>query len=356
MGKNLKCTTVGDVYIPQSIMKEAVRAFPHDFSLNASLFWGYNDKKKMREKVRSIETGGAYAEQPPRELTEVVGDTDILLVHLCPVPSHIIRSAKHLKLIASARGGVENIDIQTATSLGIPVISNPAHNANAVAEMTVGMMIVETRNICRSYYALKRSGIWRETYPNKDCIRELESMKVGLIGFGTIGKLVAKKLNGFGCEIYVFDPYVAPERIEEAGCISCSLEQLLKIADIVSLHTRVNRENFHMIGEKEFANMKKTAYFINTSRATLVDTKALYCALKNNIITGAAIDVFDAEPIDSTHPLLELDNITFTNHRGGDTVESYSKSPYMVLAEAKRCFEGNIPRFLANPEALDACK
>jgi D-3-phosphoglycerate dehydrogenase len=160
--------------------------------------------------------------------------------------------------------------------------------------------------------------------------------------------LVAEKLKNFGSEILIADPFVPDRDIIDSGYVPVALETLLKEVDIVSLHTRVNKDTIHMIGAEQLSLMKPNAYLINTSRAALVDTQALYQALKDKVILGAAIDVYDEEPIDGSHPLLSLDNVTCTNHRGGDTVESYINSPRMVLKEVNRYLNGERPRFWAN--------
>ncbi len=157
-------------------------------------------------------------------------------------------------------------------------------------------MLAETRNIARSHLAL-REGKWREFYPNSGFIPELTELKIGIVGFGQNGQLVCEKLRSFDTTILVSDPFVPDDVIRRAGFRPMKLEDLIREADIISLHVRLTKQTEKMIGEKEFALMKKTAYLINTARSGLVDTQALIGALKNNAIQGAAVDVFDAEPL-----------------------------------------------------------
>ncbi len=195
-------------------------------------------------------------------------------------------------------------------------------------------------------YPFGQHGEWREKYPNSSDIPELDGAVAGLVGLGTIGHLVAQKLSCFNCGILVYDPYTPKEKIEGCGYrYAESLNSLLEQADYVSLHARVTDETRGMMGDDEFKRMKSSAVLINTARPALVDTGALCRALENNIIRGAAVDVFDQEPVDPDNPLLKLDNITLTNHRGGDTTNSYKKSPGMLYRELERYYAGETPRF-----------
>jgi D-3-phosphoglycerate dehydrogenase len=261
-------------------------------------------------------------------------------------------AAPRLKAIATARGGLENIDMKKATELGIAVINTPNHNSQAVAEYTIGLMLAETRNISRSYMALKSAAGWREYYPNTDFIPELNGSTIGLVGFGQTGRLVARRLSSFDVRILVYDPFVDPAALLKAGCTPVGLPELLKESDIVSLHARLTDATKGMIGEKELHMMKSSAYLINTARAGLVDLPAFCRALKERWITGAAVDVFEAEPVTGDHPLFQLDNVTVTNHRAGDTRNSYWVAPILMGAQFAKLLRGGKPDFIANPEVL----
>lgn len=343
----IQSIAVGDLFIGEEIMKKALE---EEFDTNvSSFFWGSRDRGEMRTKVKNLELGGPTAEQFPEALLEQSAETEILMIHLCPVPRTLIEAMPKLRIIASTRGGVENVDVEAASEHGTAVISNPAHNANAVAELTVGLMIAETRNIARSHTALKE-GTWREKYPRSGSIPELRGSTVGLIGFGSIGRLAARKLRCFDVKLLVHDPYVQDADIIEAGGKPAAMDELLSTADIVSLHARAHPDSKPIIGHNEITLMKKTAYFINTARANIVDMDALREALSNGAISGAALDVFDKEPVPDDDPLLRLDNVTLTNHRGSDTLNSYEDSPGMVAKEAKKFFEHKKPYLLRNPE------
>jgi D-3-phosphoglycerate dehydrogenase len=275
----------------------------------------------------------------------LLSEADVLFIHLCPVSAESIYSAPKLKYIATARGGVENIDLKAAKDREITIINCPAHNAVAVAEYVIGLIICEMRNIARSYLGLQR-GEWIERYPNSDAIPELRTCVAGIVGFGTIGRLVAERLRAFETRILVFDPYVCAKEISSAGCEAVGFEELLKVSDIITLHGRLPPETPPLIGRGELAIMKPTAYLINTARASLVDMDAAYIALREGRIRGAAFDVFSSEPLRSGDPMLSLDNVTLTSHRAGDTLNSYILAPRLLLRRltdslAKRTTDSN---------------
>lgn len=346
----MKCLAVGDVFITEQMMKDAFEKFPDVFTDCKYMFFGKRTRKEMRDTVKLIERGGKDECVLPKGYLEAVEDAEVLMVHLCPVTEEVLNHAKKLKYILCNRGGIENIDIDAASARKIMVLNNPAHNANAVAEFTVGVMFSEMRNISRSNMALK-NGEWREKYPNSGRIIELKDLTVGIVGFGNVGELVCEKLYGFGCNILIsdlFEPEHTNPKINWDKTKFVPLEELITNSDIISLHAR-SKSKKPIFGKKEFEMMKKTAYFINTSRSHMVDYKALYSALNEQLIEGAAIDVFEVEPLGTEHPFLGLDNITLTNHRGGDTVNSYADSPLMMLEELIAWINGvKQPKFWFN--------
>ena len=306
----MKCVVVGDIFISPKIMEDACKK---KYGVVKSFFFGSTNRKEMRGIVKKIESNEMV--EIPEGLIDELKDADAVMVHLCPLSSQILLKAKKLKVIYCNRGGRENIG-----ETNIKVLTNPSHNANAVAEYTIGLILNELRNIGRSNMALK-SGIWREEYPNSNDIKELSSMTVGIIGYGNVGKLVHKKLKGFGCKILIHDINL-PD----------NFENILKNSDVITIHIR-SKEKRPIISKEELCKMKKTAYLINTARSYTINMEDLYEALKNKTICGAAIDVFDIEPLPKNYKLLELDNITLTNHRGGDTTNSYTDSPKEMISK-----------------------
>ena len=180
----------------------------------------------------------------------------MLMVHLCPVPRAIMEAAPKLKYILTNRGGLENVDLEAAHELGIPVLYNPAHNGNAVAELTICLMICETRNVARAHHALK-NGEWRESFPNVGRVFELRNKTIGLVGFGTIGRLVSEKLQPFNVRILATDPNVTPDDPDLAKW-NVSLvdpDTLFSESDIVSVHARTLTKE-RIIGKHELDLMK----------------------------------------------------------------------------------------------------
>lgn len=336
----MKMVVVGDAYITVDMMRKGVQESSFNDLDVEYFYFGYENRGEMRGIVREIEKGGRDQMVLPEGYEQAMETADIVMVHLCPVTRQIIEKAKNLKYILCNRGGVENIDVDCASENNIIVIHNPAHNANAVAEYTIGLILCETRNISRANIALK-NGEWRENFPNTSTnIHEMHDLTIGIIGFGSVGRLVAERLESFKSNILVYDPLLDISAYDMLNIEFAELDELLKRSDVVTIHARCNDV---IIKKEEFDKMKNTAYLINTARAALVDYDALEDAVSNNKIMGAAIDVFSTEP-NIPDSLIYHDNLTITNHRGGDTINAYSDSPKMML--------NNLYNYLANNRKL----
>ncbi len=244
-------------------------------------------------------------------------------------------------MIGVLRGGTENVDVPFATGRGIAVLNTPGRNARAVAECTMGMILSEIRNIARAHGRLK-CGEWRRSFPNSDAIPELYEKTVGLVGFGAVGRLVAGYLAAFGSRVVAYDPYFQGD----AGSVTLvNLETLLGQSDVVSIHARLSDETHHLIGEKELGLMKRSAVLVNTARSGLIDERALVRALRERRIIGAALDVFDTEPLPADHELESLDNVTITPHLAGSTIDAFRNSPKLMACHLARLLRGeaNLP-------------
>lgn len=341
----MKCVAIGDMFLSEEAFAKELKKDTIFTSYQGFTWMEGIDRVNARTIIRNIETQGSTAYHLKGEMKEALLEAEAIFIHLCPIGEEIIAHAPNLKYVVTARGGVENIDVECAKKHGVKVIHCPIHNAYAVAEICIGMMICETRNIVRANISLKE-GVWREAFPNSGKIRELRSCTIGLIGFGAIGRLVAERLKPFQANILIHDPFLPAEEIEALGYHAVSKEELLKNSDIVSLHGRIGPKDPPIIGKEELEAMKNTSYLINTARAVLVDMDALYEALSHNVIGGAAIDVFRKEPVDKEDPLLTLDNITLTNHRGGDTLDSYERSPEILLEQLKEVLTTGKTRYM----------
>ena len=346
----MKIVCVGDLLLTAEMMRQGVEQFSR-YTQAEYFSVGPGNRHQFRAVIKKMESEGFGYLELPEEIYKALEDADVLQVHIAPVPEKVFLTAKKLKMILSNRGGTENIDVKSATRRGIPVLCNPAHNANAVAEMTVGLIIAETRNIARNNISLVRDKKWYEDPPNKGRIHELCSMVIGLVGYGAIGSRVTALLQPFRSKILVYDPFVSRDLVNGAVLVA-DLDELLEQSDVVSLHARVSEQTTGMIGASQLRKMKSSAVLINTARPALVDMDALYHALKEKIILGAALDVFPVEPLPPDSPFLELENVTLTCHKGGDTVESYRDSPVMVLEQAENYFQKKTPRFWVNKQEL----
>jgi len=295
----------------------------------------------ITDRMLLLEQKGVNAAPVCQKLLENCEDKDIIVVHVASINKEIIQAGKKLKVAAVLRGGYENADLQALTDKNIKLINAPWRSANAVADFTVGMMIAENKNIARSH-KLIFEGKWCKNYVNQSYIHDMRTCSVGIIGFGYIGQRVAERLAGFGCRILVYDPFIDVSKFAGQKIEFVALEQLLAEADFVSVHLRLSEKTKHFIDKNELKQMKKTAYLINTARSGLVNTAALVEALQNKSIGGAAIDVYDVEPLPSDHPYLSLSNITLTSHLAGTSCDTMRTSVEIGIEDLKRYLQGQV--------------
>ncbi|MFB0561056.1 MAG: 2-hydroxyacid dehydrogenase [Candidatus Lokiarchaeia archaeon] len=283
---------------------------------------------------------------------------DVVIVEADFVMKNVIAQCD-LKIIASCRDDPWNVDIKTATEKGIPVFSAPHRNTPSVADLTVGLMLCVARNIMKADRLLRAGKIIYKSemdfLENFNLFKgiELGGKKVGIIGLGSIGFQVAKRLrNGFGSEILVYDPYVNEDRLKEVDGKSVDLETLMRESDIVTVHARVTDETKGMIKKKHFEMMKETAYFINTARAAITEEDALFEVLRNKKIAGAGLDVFIKDPIESGDRFLTLDNVIATPHIGGNTIDTVRHQSKMIAEDIDSYLTGKEPKYILNKEVL----
>ncbi len=311
---------------------------------------------RLREKAEVIRDGWVITGErtPADELARIVGDKEILIVEVDEVGREVFARCSNLKVVGCCRGNPVNVDIEAATQYGIPVINTPARNAVAVAELTVAFMVNIARNVGQGFLNLKQ-GKWciDNTIPftyYKGI--ELAGRTLGLVGFGAIGREIAKRIKGFAMDILVYDPYLSAQVIQSYGAEQVSLSELLVKSNFVSLHCNVTEETRGMIGKTEFELMRDDAYLINTSRAVITDQEALIAALKNKKIAGAALDVFHVEPVQPGNQMIELDNVLITPHIGGATHDVEKHHARIVLDGIFKLLAGGRPENIVNPAVL----
>jgi len=306
---------------------------------------------KLQYRRLEVEKKGPETEPCDPLILKYGKNASVLMGLFIAVSSSVMDAMPSLRIVGVSRAGLENVNVKEATRRGILVFNVMGRNAHAVSDFAIGMMLAECRNIARAFASIK-SGGWRKTFGNSDSIPELGGKTVGIVGFGNIGRLVAKKLTGFETNTLVYDPYTDSESIREAGCTPVDLDDMFSTADFVTIHARLTDENKGMIGADLIRKMKPTSYLINTGRAGLVDQDALAAALREKRIMGAALDVFATEPIAKDSPFLELDNVTLTTHIAGTTSDALTNSPYLLASDIAAFLENRSGRFIVNREVL----
>lgn len=267
--------------------------------------------------VARMEKEGPEWVEPQKEVMENLPQADVLLVHWHCVNRKMIEAAENLKFIGVMRSGLEHINVACAQEKGIVVKNCPGRLSNSVADLALAFMIDETRGISRRNLRLGDKSLMEEDKYDDASSRPMCMLKVGLIGFGSIAREVAKRVKACGSTVLAYDPYCSSEVFAESGVTKAEFDEVLEQSDIISIHVRLTEETKHMIGEAEFDRMKPNAVFINTARAGLVDESALTRALETKKIRGAGLDVFATEPPSDDCPLIHMDNVTSTPHIGG---------------------------------------
>lgn len=251
-----------------------------------------------------------------------------------------------LRAIASTRGDPNNVDIGGATAAGIPVLNTPGRNADAVAEMTVALLLAATRHLVTSDADMRSGNVFRDGSIPYQRFRgaEIAGRTAGLVGLGAVGRACKWRLAGLGMRVIACDPYH-----DEA---EHSLDELLVEADVVSLHAPVTEDTAGMIGAKQFAAMRDGVVFVNTARAQLHDTDALVDALRSGKVGAAGLDHFVGEILPTDHPLVGMPNVVLTPHIGGATWDTEARQAQMVADDLEALLSGNTPAHLVNPEVL----
>lgn len=327
----MKLVGIGDLFIPCEYIERGMRLT--EFGIETeTVEWKLGGFDELQRINLGIETNGPDGFEPPEYILERLRGAEILITQFFPVNKAVLKAANKLKYIGVLRAGFENVDIKASKEAGITVFHTPGRNAESVSDFAVGLMICEARNIARGHFGIK-TGKWIREYPNSVSIPDFAGRTVGIIGYGEIGRHVARKLGGFGVKILVYDPFVRD--IE-----TVSLERLMSESDFVTLHARLTDDNYHMISEHELSIMKPTAYLINTSRSGLVDEGALYNALSRGKIAGAALDVFEIEPPGIDNPLVTLPNVTLTPHMAGGSQDAFRNTPKKLADDMRKLFAG----------------
>lgn len=344
----MKITAIGNQFISSDVMiTEIQKHFPDSEVVGTDTGWPLNLEHFVNQGEEVSECDG-----DEDMIAELATDADFLVVDIAPVTKRILAQLPKLQAIAATRGGATNINLAEATRRRIPVFNSPGRNSTSVVEFTIALVFSHLKRISLAHQCMK-DGIWRgDLYAFKNAGSEISTMSIGIIGFGAIGRLVAEKFQALGLEVLAYDPFIPTHLIEQTGAKAVSLDELLSESDIVSLHAKVSAENHQMIGQRELELMKPYALLVNTARSELVDMDALYVALSENRIGGAALDVFEVEPLPSENRYRHLDNVTLTPHIGGASLATVNRAVKLAIGALKDWTDGETPAYCMNPEVL----
>lgn len=309
------------------------------------------------------------------DLIKALKGKELLISEIEDITREVIEKSDSLKIIVCCRNEpFASVDVEAATEKGIPVLYAKGRNAIAVAEHTIALLMCVSKNIALTDYLLKHTNeLTNCNYSDKKGERkdivsewsmdpkapfavyggkpEMYGKIFGQIGFGCIGKEVAKRALCFGMDLLIYDPYLKKEDVENYGRL-VSLETLMRESDFISISCNVTPETEGMISRDMINMMKPTSYLLNTARAAIVDYDALYDALSNNRIAGAGLDVFPVEPIPMNDKFLELKNTVLTPHLAGSSKDIISHQTEIVLDQLKKLLAGEKPEFISNSQVL----
>lgn len=286
--------------------------------------WDLKDIEDQRTEVRRLENEGP-SDSDTLAPMDAEYDYELVITQFAPISKRAMANGKNLKLIAINRAGIQNLDSAAAKELGIEIFNVPGRNTNAVAEHTVGLMLAHLRYIAKAHASLKQD-VWMEDFDGPGP-RELQEVSVGIIGYGLIGKRVHELLTPFRSKINIFDPFV---KEAPSGANLMDLETLMKESDVVTVHVPLNDHTRGMVGKKEIAMMKSGSIIVNTARAEIVDQTALREAVADGTLSGAALDVFDSEPLPASDPLIATPSTTVTPHLAGTTRQAFVQGPIWI--------------------------
>ena len=275
----------------------------------------------------------------------------VLIVEADFVFEEVFAAAPSLRLVGVCRNALNQIDIDSATEHGVAVTHAPGRNTNAVAEMTLGLMLSLARRIPQAHALVSGAG-WRDPTLGYRALRgrEIAGSCVGIVGFGQIGRAVTRICVALGAKVLAYDPYVPERQIRALGAVAADIETLAGTADFVSLHVPENEATAHFVDAAFIAGMKPDAYLVNTSGGSVVDPLALVEALESRRIAGAALDVFEGQPLPLSSPLLGAPNLILTPHIAGATAETIERHSRIMTLEIERLARGTALQHVVNPE------
>lgn len=303
-------------------------------------------------QVADIDLWEGFLPPPYDALKQRTENTDGLLCLLTDkIDEALVDNAPNLKVISNMAVGYDNVDVQVATQRGIPVGNTPGVLTETSADFAFALLMSVARRIPEAQQYV-RDGEWKTWHPTVLSGQDIYGAILGIIGLGRIGQAVARRAKGFGMNI-LYHGGSNSQVAKELGAKQVELDELLQQSDYVSLHVPLKDETHHLISTRELEMMKPTAILINTARGGVVDSKALYEALKNNIILSAGLDVTDPEPIPTDDPLLTLDNCVVVPHIASASVATRTKMAEMAVDNIIAALKGKPLPTCVNPEVYE---
>jgi glyoxylate reductase len=308
------------------------------------------------EAAGEIELRVFPGEMPPTpdELDALLdGATATVTILTEKITAEVLDRHPSLKVVSNFAVGYDNIDVDAATERGVAVCNTPGVLTETTADFAFTLLVTAARRVVEGVEYV-RAGKWRTFGPTLLLGRDLAGATIGIVGFGRIGKEMAKRAAGFDMRILAFDSYRDEAAAAELGVTFVELDELLQQSDFVTLHCALTDETRHLIGGRELGLMKKTAILVNAARGPVVDTAALTTALRDGEIWGAALDVTDPEPIPADHPLVSMSNCVVVPHIASATVDTRNKMATLAVNNALAVLKGETPPHCVNPEVLNS--
>lgn len=301
----------------------------------------------LLEAVAALTILPSYS--PTAEVIKAAEGVDAILARTTVISEAVVCASPKLKIVSRHGVGVDNVDVAACTRQGVLVTITGNANAQAVAEYAFGCILAVARKVILAN-ANMDAGMWkREPFVGVELHRKV----LGIIGLGRVGSRLAKLSVGFEMTVLAYDPYIEATAVQLENVKLVDLETLLSQADFISLHMPLTPETSHFISTAEFELMKSSVILVNTARGELIDEAALYQALVSRRIAGAALDVFQQEPLPAGHPLTQLDHVLHSPHIAGQTAESLIRMSIDAAEAILQVFRGQTPAFVVNPEVLN---
>ncbi|GAA4903010.1 D-3-phosphoglycerate dehydrogenase [Actinomycetospora succinea] len=350
----MRVLAAGDHFVAPDLFETALRAEP---GLPGDLETVHLTSGWPSEPFGPVGSGDSVVDEASgteEELVEALAGVRVCLTQMAPFTARVFDACPELEMVAVCRGGPVNVDLDAADRAGVAVAQAPGRNAAAAAEYAVAMILAAARHVPYADAEL-RDGRWRgDLYAYDRAGLELAGTVAGLVGYGAIGRIVARVLRAFGAEVLVADPYTDAATAAADGVRLVALDELLRASSVVSLHARLSEETRGLIGERELGLLPHGAVLVNTARGGLLDHAPLPEALRSGRLGALAVDVYDVEPPPEDWPLRGLPNVVATPHLAGATRQTAHRAAAIAAGEAGRHLRGEPLAHPANAAARRA--